>query len=367
MEIGENSSINYKNGASNSLLKEKNSRLNNILVTEKVANVGLLSNNFNAFETTKSLYIRVISALFYAIASMLIVFINKIILTNYKFPSPQFLGLGQMFATIFILQSAKSMGIISFCDFSRDLPSKVWPLPLFYIGNLVSGLDGTKRLSLPMFTVLRRFTILLTMIGEYVILRVRARNSIIMSVLAMVGGAFIAATNDLAFDSLGYLYVLLNDCFTAGNNIFVKKKLTSRDMGRYGLIFYNALFMILPLLVTAYLTGELLAGLTFNQWHHFGFQISFLGSCLMGFILMYATVLCTQNNSALTTTIVGCLKNIIVTYFGMFIGGDYVFSLPNFMGINISMIGSLVYTYLTFVQKEKKPDVLLAKDVSQPT
>nr|KAF6292334.1 solute carrier family 35 member D2 [Pipistrellus kuhlii] len=202
---------------------------------------------------------RLLSALFYGTCSFLIVLVNKALLTTYGFPSPIVLGIGQMAATIMILYVSKLNKIIHFPDFDKKIPIKLFPLPLLYVGNHISGLSSTSKLSLPMFTVLRKFTIPLTLLLETIILGKQYPLSIIISVFAIVLGAFIAA----------------------------------------------------------------------------------------GFLLMFSTVLCSHYNSALTTAVVGAIKNVSVAYIGMLVGGDYVFSVLNFIGLNICMAGGLRYSFLT--------------------
>lgn len=69
-------------------------------------------------------------------------------------------------------------------------------------------------------------------------------------------------------------------------------------------------------------------------------------------MLQYSIFLCTRVNSALTTAVVGCAKNVLTTVVGMlWIGQDYEFSVVNCVGIAISMGGSFLYSWAKITKR----------------
>nr|XP_028691229.1 UDP-N-acetylglucosamine/UDP-glucose/GDP-mannose transporter isoform X7 [Macaca mulatta]XP_045228825.1 UDP-N-acetylglucosamine/UDP-glucose/GDP-mannose transporter isoform X10 [Macaca fascicularis] len=216
------------------------------------------------------------------------------------FPSPIFLGIGQMAATIMILYVSKLNKIIHFPDFDKKIPVKPADVhraqEIHHSTYLTSGDRHTRE---AVFAQHHR--------------------------------------QCLCHHSRGFH--------------------SSWELGKYGVLFYNACFMIIPTLIISVSTGDLRQATEFNQWKNVLFILQFLLSCFLGFLLMYSTVLCSYYNSALTTAVVGAIKNVSVAYIGMLIGGDYIFSLLNFVGLNICMAGGLRYSFLTLSSQLKPKPV----------
>ncbi|CAM9819294.1 unnamed protein product [Chrysoparadoxa australica] len=225
----------------------------------------------------------------------------------------------------------------------------VTPLMTLFLVNILCGLGGTQRINLPMFTVLRRFSILFTLLLERKMLGVISSPAVNLAVALMIGGAFIAALFDLTFDLQGYLMILGNDLFTALYGVTLKTSLSGGQIKKNDLLFYNSLLSaaILPVIMFAFSSHELEQVWEFEGWADPAFRAGFCLAALMGSILNYSIFYCTQVNSALTTTVVGCLKNVLTNYLGMLMG-DYVFSFLNFLGLHVSIAGSLVYSWATF-------------------
>ena len=110
--------------------------------------------------------------------------------------------------------------------------------------------------------------------------------------------------------------------------------------------------------------GEIEKVMDFPLWRDPTFLTVFLLASVMGSIVNYSIFLCTAVNSALTTAVIGCAKNVFTTYLGMLFLPGYAFSIPNFVGLNISIVGSIIYSVAEL--RDKAAQALGAQKVSGP-
>ena len=332
-------------------------------------------------EATASVREKIAAAFFYGATSFVIMLINKVLLTTFSFPSFQFVALIQYAGSLVVLGVQRWVThSVSFPAPSWDVVKQVFPLPFIFLANTMTGLGATKSLNMPMFVLLRRFSIVMTMFLEMYLLSKRYKSNVYLAVTLMVLGAFIAAAGDLHLEFYGCAMVLGNDLFTALQGVVLRQKMDKdkkdRDnavtspgpqkphpesaLGTHGLMFYNNLFS-LPIVAAMLFNNpkELQQLHEFDRWGNKPFLFCLFFSSVVGFVLNYSYFMCTKLNSALTTTVIGSLKNILTTYLGMIFFPDYTFTLLSFSGVTVSVAGSLFYNY---VEIQRGREMQLAKE-----
>lgn len=261
--------------------------------------------------------------------------------------------LTHMFVSLSFTVFLKMNKFVDYPDFEWSTFFKMLPLSTCFVGNIVLGLLSTKVVSVPVMTTLRRLTALVIIPLEFLVVGKKPTLSKTVPVMIMLLGAFITGFGDLYFDILGYSVVLLNDFATAGYLVFTNKA-GSDDLGKFGTIFYNTLISCPMLFILCIIFGDFKYVMEFEYLEEGFFQISFICSAMLAFLVNLTTVWCTQANSALTTSVTGQTKNILTTLLGMVLFQDFKPTPLANLGIFISITGSMFFAYLKYKDKQAK-------------
>lgn len=258
-----------------------------------------------------------------------------------------------MFACLCFTVFLKAVKYVDYPDFNIRTFFRMCPLSICFVGNIVLGLISTKVVSVPVMTTLRRLTALVIIPMEYFILGKLPTMYKVVPVLIMLLGALITGAGDLYFAPLGYAVVVLNDFATAGYLVFTNKA-GNDDLGKFGTIFYNTLISCPLLFILCVIFGDFYYVYDFEYLRDPFFQLCFMGSAMLAFLVNLTTVWCTQVNSALTTSVTGQTKNILTTILGMILFHDFKPTLLANLGIFISITGSVFFAYLKYQEKQAK-------------
>lgn len=122
--------------------------------------------------------------------------------------------------------------------------------------------------------------------------------------------------------------------------------------------FYYSNYVSVPLLAISFFLTSEFKEVTYSKPFldkELGFVAAFFMVLICGSFLCFSQFWCTSHNNALTTSVVGVLKSFLQTIVGMFLfDAKNQIGLYGYIGISINLLCGSLYTYLKYIEKEKK-------------
>lgn len=282
------------------------------------------------------------SIILYMASSFMIVIFNKIILSRFQFPSVPFLMFWQSLLSAFFFR----------LQLKQKADNRVILVSILNVANIFCGLNAAGTLNIAMFAALRRVSIMMTLIAQWWFLNQKSTRPVIISIVVMVGGSFVAALDDLAFDARGYLFAMTNNLFTAASQIAAKKAMDD-GVEKETILFFSS---VASIIISSFLCFDF-NPTDFSMWNATAFQVCLFASIALGICINYGASWVIEKNDALTLAVAGSTKSAVmglIVCMGLF-DPTYKFSFINFIGLQTSAIASFFYVYYA---KKKRPSVV---------
>ncbi|KAF8783464.1 uncharacterized protein LOC129962669 isoform X2 [Argiope bruennichi] len=311
-------------------------------------------------KSNKEIMQSISSALLYGICSTSMAFINKLVMTSYKFDFPFLIMTCQMMFCIIFIEFLRMNSAFYIPRYSLKLgKSFLWP-SMFYALHSITALHALSGMSIPIYVAIKRCAPIVTLLLSIVLLKKELPSKkIILAVILISSGCILAGLGDIELDIRAYSYGALS---VVAQGIYLTLAQKSLEEMSALLVLYVTGYNTVPLFIFASLFYETQEVLQSESFSDLGFIAYFTIQVVIGVLLNYSLFLCTASNSALTTSLVGVLKSILQTTIGFFTFGGIKFNVINIFGIVINMFGGIMYAcakytekYTTIVQSNVKP------------
>jgi solute carrier family 35 len=291
----------------------------------------------------RSIIVSLAACSFYIVVSASMVFVNKALTYMYGFRSTNVLLFLQMIFTIFLLRTARTLGIIELKPFERKRALTVAPVSVFYSLNAAVALVALRELSVPSYTFIKRMSPLFTLGLEFFLLGKRPSLQITASLVVMVSGTVLAANSDATSSlyawSLGIVSCILQATYLA----YVKR--SSVEMSALSILYYHSILSLPCITAIVLAVGEIGEVMAYDKWANLSFGIVLCLSLSMGLLLNYALFLCTELTSPTSTVVSGQVKAIAQTLIGMVTFGGQDMNAKYVTGTALNVCGGLGYSW----------------------
>jgi GDP-mannose transporter len=231
---------------------------------------------------------------------------------------------------------------------------KKWaPVNLFFCLMLFTGMASLQTNSVPMVTVFKNVTNIVTGIGDYAFFGNKSEGLVVVAFAIMLGGAVLAAKNDIEVTFSGLFWMAMNCLSTSGYVLYMKYATNNVKLSTFGMVFVNNVLCIALLLPVALMSGEISLLTRTKALHTVDYFSKNFFAGFVGFFLNFASLNCVAATGPTTYAIVGSLNKVPVAIFGYLLF-DNVITAETWFFISVSMCGGFLYSYAKLQSSSKR-------------
>lgn len=259
----------------------------------------------------------------------------------------------QAIAAVICVEFSKYAGWVEYPPFNLRT-ARLWaPVNILFCGMLFTGMTSLEHNSVPMVTVFKNITNIMTTIGDCIVFGASVEVLVIAAFGIMLAGAVMAARNDVTVTQIGLFWMLANCVCTSGYVLYLKYATKSVKLSKFGMVFYNNVLCTLFLLPVSMLNGELSTFFNTPAIHTMDYAVKNAFAGFVGFFLNFASLNCVAQTGPTTYAMIGSLNKVPIAVMGYFIF-DNAISEETWTFITISLIGGILYTVATLRAGKRK-------------
>ena len=244
---------------------------------------------------------------------------------------------------VILLEVMKALKYIEYPAFNKRDAISLVPLSSLFVGMIVSGFVAISYINVPLMTVFKNMTNLITMSAEWYLFSEPVNNLMVCSVVIMAIGACFAALNDVEFNLYGYIWVAINCTLTACYVLYMRYASSNINVPRFGMVFYNNLISLVFLAPLIFVFNEVPALFDGEVVNRFFFLSNTLAG-LFGVSLNFASLWCVSSTSGTTYAVVGTLSKIPIIILGSLMFQTSI-TMETYYFIFCGIFGGFLYGY----------------------
>lgn len=281
----------------------------------------------STFLTLPGLSVEVGAGLFYCVASAGMILMNKYLLTAFDLNAPNCLLLIQFVLTLVLVLCFEKFNLLKRDPFDWKVVRVWWPVNVIFVGMIGSSFYALQTLQVPMLTLLKNLTNLLTICGDMYFFGSTFSVGVWSSLALMTLSALVGSATDLSFDAVGYSWQVVNCAFTAGYALYLKGvlnrvgEITAKTGGLSDIskVFYNNLLGLPWLILLILYSNELDLVWTSPVVKQPVFLLAITLSGFIAFSVSFFSIKFLTHTTSTTYAMVGSLNKIPTAVLGWII------------------------------------------------